>query len=148
MTDKDLKKMSRAELLELLLIQTKEVERLQVELADARQALDQRRLHMEKAGSIAEAALSLSGIFEAAQAAASQYLDNMEDMERLTRENCRLMEQRTREKCDQMICEAKKTAENFWNEIRNEIRDPYIEHERWMKIHSVLNGTTYEKLEF
>ena len=128
MKDKDLKKLSRAELLELLLNQTREVERLQMELEDARQALDQRKLHMEKAGSIAEAALALSGIFDAAQVAASQYLDNMESMEQQTREKCRHMEQQTRDKCDKMIEKAKKDAENFWNEIRNEIRDPYIEH--------------------
>lgn len=148
MTEKDLKKMSRAELLELLLIQTREVERLQAALEDAQQVLAQRKLHMDKAGSIAEAALSLSGIFEAAQAAAEQYLDNMESMEQQTRESCRLMEQQTREKCDIMIQTAQKDAEEFWNVIRNEIRDPYIEHERWMKIYSVLNGTTYEKLDF
>ena len=148
MKDKDLKKLSRAELLVLLLIQTREVERLQMELEDARQALDQRKLHMEKAGSIAEAALALSGIFDAAQVAASQYLDNMESMEQQTREKCRHMEQQTRDKCDKMIEKAKKDAENFWNEIRNEIRDPYIEHERWMKIYAALNGVTYEKLEF
>ncbi len=148
MKDKDLKKLNRAELLELLLLQTREVERLQMELEDAQKALEQRKLHMEKAGSIAEAALSLSGIFEVAQTAANQYLDNMESMEQQTRENCRRMEEQTREKCDKMIQKAKKDAEVFWNEIRNEIRDPYIEHERWMKIHAALNGVTYEKLEF
>ena len=148
MTDKNLKKLSRTELLEMLLVQTREVERLQAELQNVRQELDQRRLHLENAGNIAEAALSLSGIFDAAQVAASHYLENMALMEAQTRENCRLMEQRTREECEKMIQKAKNDAEEFWNEIRNEIRDPYIEHERWMEICSILNGSTYEKLEF
>ena len=148
MTERQLRKASRLDLLKLLLEQRKENEALAQQISDLEKRLQRRQIDIDQSGTLAEAALKLSGIFEAAQAAAAHYLDNMEDMELQTRENCRLMEQQTREKCDQMISDAKKTAENFWNEIRNEIRDPYIEHERWMKIHSVLNGTTYEKLEF
>lgn len=148
MTDKNLKKLSRTELLEMLLVQTREVERLQAELNSAQQELGQRKLHLEQAGNIAEAALSLSGVFDAAQVAADHYLENMALMEAQTRENCLQMEQRTREACDKMVQKAKKDAEEFWNEIRNEIRDPYIEHEKWMEIHTILNGITYEKLEF
>jgi chromosome segregation ATPase len=36
-----------------------------------------RRIQMEEAGSIAEAALRLNGVFEAAQAAADEYLENL-----------------------------------------------------------------------
>lgn len=77
MTDKELRKLSRAELLEMLLIQTKEVERLREELEEAKSRLEDRRILLEKAGSIAEASLMLNGIFESAQRAADQYLDNI-----------------------------------------------------------------------
>ena len=70
MTDKELRRLSRTDLLEMLLEQSKEVERLQQELAEARQQLQDRRIMTEEAGSIAEAALRINRVFEAAQAAA------------------------------------------------------------------------------
>lgn len=77
MTDKELKRLTRAELLELLLEQSKEVEALRQELADVRARLRDKNIVIENAGSIAEAALKLNGVFEAAQAAADQYLENV-----------------------------------------------------------------------
>lgn len=77
MTDRELKKLSRAELLELLLQQSKEIERLQAQLQRAREILSSREIHIRTAGSIAEAALELNGVFEAAQRAADQYLENV-----------------------------------------------------------------------
>ena len=99
MTVKELKRLNRAELLELLLIQTKEMERLQEELAQAREELAERRLKLTEAGNIAAAALAVNGVMEAAQAAAQQYLENMA-----------AMEAETREKCDRMIANAKREA--------------------------------------
>lgn len=77
MTDKELKKLSRTELLELLLTQSKEVERLKVLLKQANDKVESRALMVEEAGSIAEAALKVNGVFEAAQQAAEQYLENV-----------------------------------------------------------------------
>lgn len=77
MTDRELRRLSRADLLELLLVQAKENERLRAQLAQAREQLEDRRIEIERAGSIAEASLRLSGIFQAAQLAADQYLENV-----------------------------------------------------------------------
>ncbi|MEF2920244.1 MAG: DNA repair protein [Acutalibacteraceae bacterium] len=80
MTDKDLKKLSRAELLEMLLTQTKEVKRLSAELDEANRKLQDRRIMLENSGSIAEAALKLNDVFQAAQLAADQYLENVKQL--------------------------------------------------------------------
>lgn len=77
MTDKELKRLSRAELLELLIGQMKENQRLQAGLDAANKALHDRAIVIEQAGSIAEAALQLNGVFAAAEAAAAQYLENI-----------------------------------------------------------------------
>lgn len=77
MTDKELHKLSRAELLEMLLQQTREVERLEKELAAAQQALTDRNIMLEQAGNIAEASLKINRVFEAAQRAAEQYIINV-----------------------------------------------------------------------
>lgn len=77
MTDKELRKLSRSELLEMLLIQSREVERLKSELEIANQKLENRKIILSESGSIAEAALKLNQIFEAAQNAADQYLESI-----------------------------------------------------------------------
>ena len=79
MTDKDLKRLRRDELLEMLIAQSKRTDQLQAELDAARAQLASRAIVLE-AGSIAEAALRINGVFEAAQAAAEQYLENIRRM--------------------------------------------------------------------
>ena len=79
----NLKKLSRAELLEMLIAEEKRIDQLEQELEEAREALKDRAIKIETSGSIAEAALKLSGIFEAAQTAVDQYVENIE---RITRQ--------------------------------------------------------------
>ena len=78
MTEKELRRLSRAELLEMLLAQTEENRQLKKELQEAEEALEDRRIAIEESGSMAEAALRLNGVFEAADQAVRQYLENME----------------------------------------------------------------------
>ena len=77
MTRKELKRLRREDLLEMLIVQSGQVEQLEKELAEARAELEKRRIAAEETGNIAEAALKLSGIFEAAQKAADEYLLNV-----------------------------------------------------------------------
>ena len=91
MTDKQLRKLSRSDLLELLLMQTKENERLRAELEQAQAELEDRRLRVNKAGSIAKAALELNGVMEAAQQAADQYLENISCLYEETKCECQAM---------------------------------------------------------
>ena len=78
MTEKELRRLSRAELLEMLLTQTEENRQLKRELKEARDALANRQIAIEESGTMAEAALRLNGVFEAADRAVQQYLENME----------------------------------------------------------------------
>ena len=78
MTDKELKKLSRSELLELMLEQSREIDRLQAELEETREALQERNLKIESCGSIAEAAAEVNSLFHAAQRAADMYLLNVQ----------------------------------------------------------------------
>ena len=78
MTDKKLKRLSRRELLEMLITQTRKVEQLQKQLDEANAKLQDRMITIEKSGSLAEAVLRLNGVFEAAENAARQYLENIQ----------------------------------------------------------------------
>ena len=69
MTDKELKRLRRGELLELLLEQSKEneflkkqVKELSEDVEDLRKKLTDKRLELDKAGTIAEAAFKLNGV--------------------------------------------------------------------------------------
>mgnify|MGYP006954108526 FL=1 len=77
MTEKELRRLSRMDLLEMLLEQSKEVEQLRAELETVKKQLEDRRIMEQEAGSIAEVALRLNKVFEAAQQAADQYLENI-----------------------------------------------------------------------
>lgn len=78
-TEKELKKLNRYQLLELIILQTEEMEKLRKELEETKAKLEKRQIIMEKVGNIAEASLQLSGIFEAAQMAADVYLESVKE---------------------------------------------------------------------
>ena len=73
MTDQELRRLSRADLIDIIYTLKQQKEQAEQQLAQAQAQLQDRQLRLANAGSIAEAALSLNGVFDAAQAA-DQYL--------------------------------------------------------------------------
>ena len=92
MTPKELRRLRRSDLMEMLLQLSRENLQLRQDLEDARQQLQEKYIKIEEAGSLAEAALRLNGIFEAAQAACDQYTESV-------RIRCRELEEQTRLAC-------------------------------------------------
>lgn len=74
MTDKDLRNLGRKELIEIIYEFQKREAEFQSTIKSLSEQLEVKEIQMEQAGSIAEAALVLNGIFESAQKAADQYL--------------------------------------------------------------------------
>lgn len=118
MSDDDLKKLKRTDLLNRLLAATRENEQLKAELAEARLQLADRQLGMLDAGSIAEASLKLNDVFSAAQAAADQYLDNIE---RLYRGRGELVHE-AQSKAQALVAQAKLDAEAQMERVRIDAR--------------------------
>ena len=108
MTDKELRRLSRGELLEMLLAQTRENEKLKKQLGELQAQLDSRRIEISQSGSIAEAALRLNGVFQAAEASAAQYLQNVQRLSDEQEAEYRRMEAEAREKAE-TICAAADT---------------------------------------
>ena len=81
MTEKELRRLNRAELLEMLIAQSKRLSRVEEELSAAQEELERRKIAITTSGSLAEAALKLNGIFEATDQAAAQYLDSLREQE-------------------------------------------------------------------
>lgn len=80
--DKDLKRLKRVEILEIMLAQSKEIDRLRARNAELEQALENKQIILANAGSLAEASLKLTRIFEEAQKAADLYLTNIQNTQR------------------------------------------------------------------
>lgn len=106
MTDKELKKLSRAELLEIMIDQSQQIERLQKELDETKELMDARKIELDDAGNIAEAALKINHVFEDAQAAAQQYLDNIATLSARQEEVCAKREAESKAQIEQMLAEA------------------------------------------
>ena len=77
MTDKELRKLKRADLLEIMLAQSREIDALRKENVELRERLDERIFDLEEVGSIAEASLAVTNIFKEAEKAAAVYLENV-----------------------------------------------------------------------
>ena len=75
MTEKELKKLNRYQLLELLIIQTERADKLQASLEEAERQLNDQEINISTLGSIAEASLQLKGVFQTAQDAADMYIN-------------------------------------------------------------------------
>lgn len=116
MTDRELRKLSRADLYQQLQDQKRENELLYAQLQQTQKLLEKRQISIDQSGSIAEAALRLSGIFEAAEVACQQYTENIRTLSGRQEEICREMERETKEKCDKMLEQAKQMARAYWDE--------------------------------
>ncbi|MCD8088385.1 MAG: hypothetical protein LUE22_07350 [Oscillospiraceae bacterium] len=104
MADKELRKMNRTELIEIIYALQQNERTLRTENEKLRRELDDKLLRMESAGSIAEAALSLNRVFEDAEAAAKQYLDSL----RYVDENVEKILSEARRQADEIVATAEK----------------------------------------
>lgn len=136
LSDKELQRLKRSELLEILLEQSKENEALTIRLKEERQRiselenqLNSREINIKKAGTIAEASFHLNGVYEAAERAAQQYLENLEALyeeeknsfgrkEAEVETRCTALIQATQERCDFMKEDIMKNCEAMENDIK------------------------------
>ena len=116
MTDKELRKLNRAELLEMLISVSKENENLKKALSDTEEKLNSREILINEAGSIAEASLILNGVFEDAQKACGQYIENIN---RTNSERENILAQAKAE-AESIISDARNTAQKIINEAKQE----------------------------
>ena len=122
MTERELRRLSRTDLLELLLAQRRENEQLRCILDQTQAQLADRTIKIDNAGSIAEASLQLSGIFAAAQDSCQCYMENIRLLSERQNELCQQMERETKEKCDRMVTEAEQKAQQCWENCSVKIK--------------------------
>ena len=76
MTEKELKKLNRRELLEMLIVKTAQNENLADENEKLKAQLEDKRISISKCGTMAEAAIGLTKLFEEADKAVTIYVEN------------------------------------------------------------------------
>lgn len=118
MTEQELQRLSRKDLLEMMIAQERELESLRAELKEAQTALKSREIAIDEAGSIAIAALQLNGIFEIAQASCQQYVENIKQLNQRQAAACAKREAQSKEKASRLLKEAVEKCRELEAETR------------------------------
>ena len=91
MISKDIKKLSRKELVDIIYQLKMNEEHLQEKIAELEEALQEKRIKLSVAGSIAEAAVDITNIFHTAQRTADLYLQEIACLKAETERECARM---------------------------------------------------------
>jgi hypothetical protein len=136
-TEKKLRSLGKTDLLKIMHMQEDEIERLAAKNSELETRLENRLIMMEKAGSIADASVAISGVMQAAQTSANVYIESLRvmeseymgkltqrenDLNRRAEEIIRAAEQRAaaREALE------KQTAEELWKNFKARV-DKFVE---------------------
>ncbi len=128
--DNSLKKLRRIELLELLLEQMEENEKLKQKIEALKndkeflqRQLADRKVRIEKAGTIAEATFVLNGVFEAAEKAAEQYLESLKDLHDRQEIQCKQKEAEAEAYAQRIVYDAQQRCDIMLEQARHMCRN-------------------------
>ena len=108
MTDKEFKRLSRAQLVDIIYqLQIKQQE-LTEENQRLKEEVQDKRIRLRQAGNIAEASLAIHNVMQAAQDAAAQYLEEIRLMQEATAEKCRITLEKAQQEADAIRDQARR----------------------------------------
>lgn len=119
-TEKDIKKLSRTELVDVIYQLKKSEQKLEEQVQTLQAALDEKNLRMENVGSVAEASLALTDIFANAQTAADAYLEEIRTRRAAVEEECSRLSAEAQEKADTLLRESTEQAEKTLQDAQTE----------------------------
>ena len=133
MAEKELRRMSREELVEIIYAMQQKQQALEKQNQDLQAQLAERTLKWKNAGSLAEAALSLNNVFESAQAAADQYLASVqagqeeaaaraEEIKAQAQAEADKLLADARRDADAVMAQAKRDADEQWDVFRQKVQ--------------------------
>lgn len=127
MTEKELRRLSRKDLLQILLEQSLELQQLSEQLEDVKKQLEDTKhqlrgqtVKISQAGSLADVAMQVSGLMEAAQKTCKVYTDNIVRLSERQERICANAEEESRKKAELLIAEAKQERDRILQEAREE----------------------------
>ena len=121
MTDKEFKRLSRSQLIDIIYQLQLKQDELTADNERLSKALDDKRLRVSKAGNIAEAALEIHNVMQAAQDAATHYFEEIQirvdtEYQRILEEakdNAAAIIKKAQQEADEIVAQAKKENPNY-----------------------------------
>lgn len=130
MTDKELRKLGRMELVDIIYQLEKKQNEIEEENKQLQEKLDSVRITIEESGSIAEAAIGINNVFEAAQKAADQYLAEIHLANSEVENRCKLMLSEAENNAALIIERAKAKADAIKQQSAKELEDARAQSEQ------------------
>lgn len=144
MPDRELRHMRRTELVEIILALKQSEDQLRAENTALSAQLQERQIHIENAGSIAQAALELNKVFEAAQAAADEYVASVLAANKNTDAAASALRAQAEAEAQQILAQAQTEAANLKARTQQEIQQRRAAFDR--RASELLDG--YHSTEF
>lgn len=131
MVSRELKKMSRRELMDIIYQMKKDEQQMHDEIASLQAALQDKRIRLSIAGSVADAAVSITNVFSVAQMTADLYLQEISCMKEETEKECA----EKIEQANQTVAKILSDGEQRYAEIEARCE---AEYKKWQKLHEAV----------
>ena len=128
MTDKEFKQLSRAQLIEIIYQLQLQLDGLTERNQALEDALADKRLRINNAGNLAEAALEINDCFRSAQNAAEQYLNEIKIMREETEAERQRILAQAKAEAEEIIADAKKTHVDYDSAIEAILKEYGQDH--------------------
>ena len=143
MTDKEFKRLSRSQLIDIIYQLQLKQEELTADNEKLSKALADKRLRVSKAGNIAEAALEIHNVMQSAQDAADHYLEEIKI--RINHEYQRILKEakekaadiieKAQEEADEIVAQAKKENPDYDPVVEAILKEYSANHKVRVRIH-------------
>ena len=128
MTDKEFKKLSRSQLIDIIYQLQLQIDKLNDEKEELSKELADKRLRLSSVGNIAEAALEINDCFRSAQNAAELYLNEIKAIREETEsERLRILAQ-AREEAVAIISETAEIQNDYNSAVENTLKEVRKNH--------------------
>ena len=128
MTDKEFKRLSRSQLIDIIYQYQLQVDKLTEQNQMLKRKLADKRLRLRNAGNIADAALEINDCFRSAQNAAEQYVNEIKAIREETKvERQRILEQ-AQAQAAKIIASAKNTQGDYDSAIKEMSKEDKQSH--------------------
>ena len=128
MTDKEFKRLSRAQLIEIIYQLQLQADKLTEQNQELERELADKRIRLKNAGNIADAALEMNNCFRSAQNAAEQYLNEIKAIREETEAQRQKILAQAKAAAEEIVAGAKKTQGDYDSVIEAILREYGQDH--------------------
>lgn len=128
MTDREFKRLNRSQLIEIIYQFQLQVDQLTKQNQELEQALADKRLRLNNAGNIADAALEINDCFRSAQNAAEQYLNEIKAIREEAEEERQKILAAAKEEARTIITDAQKKRSDYHSAVMAVLKEHGQDH--------------------